>query len=112
AGLCSRARAGRGFYVRPLAADLGAALGPGATLASLQRTRVGPYRLEAAMPWATVREARDADLFWPRLLPPDSALPGMPELRLGEALARSFLHGQAVSPGDSADPAEGALLRV
>ena len=37
-----------GTYVRALARDLGAALGVGAHLAALRRTRVGPYRVDAA----------------------------------------------------------------
>ena len=110
--LVIRVRCGKGFYVRTLAADLGAALGPGGSLASLQRTRVGPYRLEAAVPWETVREARDGGLLWPQLLPPDSALIGMPELRLADAPARAFLHGQAVAVQGAADPGDGVLLRV
>jgi tRNA pseudouridine55 synthase len=107
-----RVRCGKGFYVRTLASDLGAALGPGGSLASLQRTRVGPYRLEAAVPWETVREARDGGLLWPQLLPPDSALIGISELRLAETPARAFLHGQAVAVPGAAEPGDGALLRV
>jgi len=110
--LVIRVRCGKGFYVRTLAADLGAALGPGGSLASLQRTRVGPYCLEAAVPWETVREARDGGLLWPQLLPPDSALIGMSELRLADAPARAFLHGQAVEVPGAAEPGDGALLRV
>jgi tRNA pseudouridine55 synthase len=110
--LVIRVRCGKGFYVRTLAADLGAALGPGGSLASLQRTRVGPYRLEAAVPWETARDARDGELLRPQLLPPDSALMGMPELRLAEAPAHAFLHGQAVAAEGGADPADGVLLRV
>ena len=110
--LVIRVRCGKGFYVRTLAADLGAALGPGGSLASLQRTRVGPYRLEAAVPCESVREARDGGLLWPQLLPPDSALMGLPELRLADAPARAFLHGQAVAVEGGTDSADGALLRV
>ena len=38
----------KGTYVRSLARDLGAALGCGAHLTKLVRTRIGPYRLEDA----------------------------------------------------------------
>jgi tRNA pseudouridine55 synthase len=110
--LVIRVRCGKGFYVRTLAADLGAALGSGGSLALLQRTRVGPYRLETAVPWETVREARDAGLLWPQLLSPDSALIGMPELHLADTPARAFLHGQAVAVQGATDPGDGALLRV
>jgi len=92
-----RVRCGKGFYVRTLAEDLGRALGPGGALAALVRTRVGPYRLEDAVPWETIMQARDGGALWPRLLEPDSALVEMPSVVLDEARARSFLHGQTVS---------------
>ncbi|MEZ5071150.1 MAG: tRNA pseudouridine(55) synthase TruB [Bacteroidales bacterium] len=41
---------GKGTYIRSLARDLGAALGSGAHLTSLRRTRIGPHRVENAMP--------------------------------------------------------------
>ena len=37
---------GKGTYIRALARDIGAALGSGAFLTSLRRTRVGEYRVE------------------------------------------------------------------
>jgi tRNA pseudouridine55 synthase len=39
----------KGTYVRSLVDDVGAALGCGATLRSLRRTRIGPYRVEDAL---------------------------------------------------------------
>lgn len=102
-----RVRCGKGFYVRTLAADLGAALGPGAALASLVRARVGPYGLEDAVTWEVVREARDGRSLWPRLLSPDSALEVMQEMRLSPEGARAFVNGQSVT-GDGAP----GLVRV
>jgi len=92
-------RCGKGTYVRTLAADVGAALGCGAALAGLVRTRVGPYALESAVPWDEVRQARTGDTLWPRLLPPDSALPGLAPVHLDADGARAFAHGQAVAAG-------------
>jgi tRNA pseudouridine55 synthase len=92
-----RVRCGKGFYVRTLAADLGVALGPGGALGRLVRTRVGPYRVEDSVAWDVVREARGAGALWPSLLPPESALEGMPEARLSAASARAFVHGQSVT---------------
>lgn len=43
-----RVTCGRGTYIRSLARDLGVALGTGGHLASLRRTRVGPYTLAEA----------------------------------------------------------------
>ncbi len=83
--------------MRTLAADVGAALGCGATLAGLVRTRVGPYALEAAVAWDEVREARTGEQLWARLLPPDSALAGLAAVRLDADGARAFAHGQAAA---------------
>ena len=58
-----------GTYVRTLAADLGTALGGGAHLRALRRTRVGSFGLDEAVPL----EAAATE----RLLPPAEALRDM-----------------------------------
>ncbi len=100
---------GRGTYVRTLCCDLGDALGPGAALERLVRTRVGPYRLEDAFPWALVREARDPGVFWDRLLPPDSVLAGRSKVTLDAGAAEALLHGQAVRVPAAAAGARGVV---
>jgi len=105
--LVIRVSCGKGFYVRTLAADLGAALGTGGVLAQLVRTRVGPFRVEDALPWDALLASRGGEALWPRVLPPDSALLAMPEARLGEAGARAFANGQSVS-----EPGVPGLVRV
>ena len=92
-------RCGKGTYVRTLAADVGTALGCGAALAGLVRTRVGPYALESAVTWDEVRQARSGEALWSRLLPPDSALAGLAPVHLDADGARAFAHGQAVAAG-------------
>jgi len=95
-----RVRCGKGTYIRALAADIGARLGSGGTLAALVRTRVGPYALEQAVPWSLLREARSGAPFWARVLPPDSALGHLPAVSVEDEEARRFGHGQAVpAPG-------------
>jgi tRNA pseudouridine55 synthase len=49
-----RVRCGKGTYIRSLAADLGAALGVGAHLTALRRTRVGPFTVARAVPLDTL----------------------------------------------------------
>lgn len=116
--LTIRVRCGKGTYVRTLAADLGEVLGAGGVLAHLVRSRVGPYRLEDAVSWATLRDARDGAALWPALLPLDSALAAFPALVLDAPQTRAFLHGQAVpAPAELTGLArvygdEGALLGV
>ena len=88
---------GRGTYVRTLCSNLGDALGPGAALERLVRTRVGPYALADAILWARVLEARDGAAFWERLLPPDSALASRPKVTVEARAADAVLHGQTIS---------------
>ncbi|MEO0965240.1 MAG: tRNA pseudouridine(55) synthase TruB [Planctomycetota bacterium] len=45
---------GKGVYIRSLARDLGVAMGTGGHLASLRRTRVGPFTIEGARPMSTI----------------------------------------------------------
>ena len=50
----------KGFYVRSLAHDLGAALGVGGMLAGLRRSRVGAFRVEDAVDIEDLRAAFEA----------------------------------------------------
>jgi tRNA pseudouridine55 synthase len=98
--LSIRVRCGKGTYIRTLAADLGAALGCGGALASLTRTRVGPYTLAGAVSWAELRDSRQGATLWPRVLPWDSALVAWPAVKLDAAQAARFVQGQRVpTPG-------------
>jgi tRNA pseudouridine55 synthase len=100
---------GKGTYVRVIAADLGAALGCGAAVERLQRTRVGAFTLAGALPWHELEVAAPAAL-WARALPLDAALAHLPAARLDPAGSRRFVHGQ---PAGVAPPlAPGALARV
>lgn len=96
--LCMRVTAG--FYVRSLAHDLGAALGMGALLVALRRTRSGEFGLEGAVPLADVLQASRESLA-ARLLPLDGMLPGLPTvtLRGPEQLVR-VKNGVEIAPGD------------
>ncbi|HXG04657.1 MAG TPA: tRNA pseudouridine(55) synthase TruB [Candidatus Binatia bacterium] len=86
---------GKGAYVRVLAADLGEALGVGAAVEALVRTRVGPYTLGDATPVPAL-ESLGPEAVRSRIRPPESALAGWPVVRLGPRDAAAFRHGQAV----------------
>jgi tRNA pseudouridine55 synthase len=64
----------KGFYVRSLAHDLGAALGVGGTLASLRRSRVGPFRVEDAAGVEELAAAFEAGEWRRYLWAPDEVL--------------------------------------
>jgi tRNA pseudouridine55 synthase len=101
---------GRGTYVRTLAADLGAALGCGAALERLARTRVGPFDRAGAMTAAEIATVAP-EVLWARVLPPEAALAHWRGVRLDATAATAFVHGQGVSGLTSAGvPA--ALVRV
>jgi tRNA pseudouridine55 synthase len=95
--LVLRVRCGKGTYIRTLAADVGAALGCGAALATLVRTRVGPYALDRAIGWPEIRDAGHGAMFWERLWPCDSALAHLPAAALDAGAAVKFIHGREVA---------------
>ncbi len=77
-----------GTYVRVLAADLGAALGGGAHLRGLRRTRVGSFGLVEAH---RLDELTDA-----HILTPVQALRDLSQVELDDAGARHVSHGLAL----------------
>ena len=83
---------GKGFYVRSLAHDLGAALGCGGHVAELRRLAVGRFRIDQAVALADVG-AETA------LLESDAALTGLPSVVLPGFLARAIGYGQSVHIG-------------
>ncbi len=89
-----------GTYIRALARDLGRALGCGAALASLRRTRIGPMTPTPGMTF-------DAESLREGLIPMErmELVPKPWRLEREEEAAR-FLQGAAVSAGD-APPAAG-----
>ena len=86
-----RATVSGGTYVRGLARDLGEELGCGAHLATLVRTRVGPFRLEdGVMPERlTAGDLRD----------PATLVAELPRRDLDETARVAVTHGRPVSAG-------------
>ena len=87
-----------GTYIRALARDLGNALGCGAHLTSLRRTRVGEFSIDCAHTLQSLDEAAaqsggEAPL--PLTSLSDAAREMFPCLLLSEAEAGAFSHGQA-----------------
>lgn len=100
-------RCSKGTYVRTLAADLGERLGCGAHLSALRRIGIGALDVGQAHTLAVLEglaeDARDG-----LLLPPDSLLAGLGEVRLDSADADRLRHGQAVRWNGE----EGARMKV
>ncbi|OJA47826.1 tRNA pseudouridine(55) synthase TruB [Burkholderia ubonensis] len=108
-----RVTCSKGTYVRTLAEDLGEALGCGAHLTMLRRTGVGALTLDHAVTLDALSDAdaaaRDA---W--LQPVDALLSTFPMVRLDDACAKRFLHGQRLKLSEIAriDASEGERVRV
>jgi tRNA pseudouridine55 synthase len=96
-------RCSGGTYVRVLVADVGAALGCGAHLIRLRRTRIGPYRVEdAAAPDAARTPA-----------PVEAAVAHLPRVDLRDGrrrLAAAFWRRRIAGPYAAFDP-QGRLVR-
>lgn len=83
-----RIQCSAGTYIRTLAHDLGQALGCGAYLAELRRTRAGSFDLSRAVPLAELEERWREGFYCLEEL-----LPEFPRLDLGPEEARRVSHG-------------------
>jgi len=93
----------KGTYVRTLATELGAMLGPGGHVTALRRTAAGPFTDADLVDLETLREQADAagpaslDRY---LLPVDAGLPDWPAVTMHPDIADFVRQGQAVQvPG-------------
>jgi len=113
-----RVRCAKGTYVRALVADLGRALGPGAHVTALRRTRSGPFAIADARPLPEVLAAlEDAVVAALPVVTPAAALGHLPRCFVDEALARDLVHGKRVSwqsltGAASVDPVDNFAGRV
>ena len=93
--LTIRAACSKGTYIRVLAEDIGQALGCGAHLAALRRTRVADFDLVAAIGLEDLGELPLAQR-GARLLAPDCLLGHLPRLDVSGEEAIRLLHGNWV----------------
>lgn len=111
-----RVSCSKGTYIRVLAADIGQALGCGAHLTALRRTRVGDLVLERSVTLSQL-ELQDEVQRGAHLLPVDALLQSLPAVHLAAAEANRFSHGNPVTLptgllGKIRVYAEGRLLGV
>jgi tRNA pseudouridine55 synthase len=91
-----RVAASAGFYVRSLAHDIGQALGSGAHLETLRRSRVGRFRVDDALTLDRVEFEGAA-----RLTSPNDLLGHMPAVTVTEDGARRVAHGNPVTGSET-----------
>lgn len=85
-----------GTYVRSLAHDLGEALGCGAHLVGLRRTKSGRFTLRDAVPLRKLREAFDAGDWYQYLIPAAEALTDWIAVELSVEMMDSVRHGHRI----------------
>jgi tRNA pseudouridine55 synthase len=96
----------KGTYVRSLVRDVGEAVGCGATLTALRRTRVGRFTLDDALPLAGVTPEIAAR----KLVLPDAAVAHLLTLVVDEAGERTVKFGQPLAA--PAEAGEGTVVRI
>ncbi|PTY39028.1 tRNA pseudouridine(55) synthase TruB [Saccharospirillum sp. MSK14-1] len=105
----------KGTYIRTLVDDIGTALGCGAHITALRRTRHGRFSLDQAQPLQTLidrqeTQGHEASDEW--LLPLQSLLVDLPVIELTEAQGRRFSHGNPVNRFTLETPFEGLAQAV
>jgi tRNA pseudouridine55 synthase len=83
-----------GTYIRAIARDVGEALGVGAHLTELRRTKVGRFGVEGAVTLDGLEDAAAVDA---ALIAPGAALSHLPAATVDEAGMRALGHGGAVA---------------
>ncbi len=108
---CIEVLCSTGTYVRSLAADAGTALGCGAFLAALRRTRSGPFGIEDAATVEELEALASAGKLEARLIPPVNVL-GLAVVRLEAPDERRVRNGNDVTLPGVALPPEGRVAAV
>jgi len=85
-----------GTYVRSLANDLGKALGTGAHLVGLRRTKSGRFTLRDAVPLRRLQESFDAGNWYRFLIPAAEALADWPMVELDADQVELIRHGHRI----------------
>jgi tRNA pseudouridine55 synthase len=85
-----------GTYVRSLANDLGEALGVGAHLIGLRRTKSGRFTLRDAVPMRRLRESFEAGDWYRFLIPAAEALGDWPAVELDADQVELVRHGHRI----------------
>lgn len=87
----------KGTYIRTLCHDIGAALGCGACMSSLRRTKSGIFSVEDAYDIDEVQEAADRGELEKLLLPTDAIFDEYPKLSVNGGREKKLRNGNAVS---------------
>ena len=91
---------GSGTYVRSLGRDLAESLGTGAVMTSLERTAIGPFRVEEALDPNALNQDNLSD----SLLPAAMAVSHLPTITLDDEAVRRIQNGLSIRRPPEIDP--------
>jgi tRNA pseudouridine55 synthase len=107
-----------GTYIRALANEMGQKLGCGAHLAEIERTAVGEFSLEQAIPLEELAEAKAAGKFGDCLIRLEHLLPNFPRVNVLPVIEKRVRHGSKfnitiaqIQPG-RVEPPPGATMQL
>jgi len=100
-----------GTYVRSLANDLGEALGTGAYLVGLRRTKSGRFSLRDATPLRKLQESFRAGNWYQYLIPAAEALGDWPAVELDPDQVEAVKHGHRIPANPADQPGIDNLVR-
>lgn len=100
-----------GTYIRSLVDDIGKALGTGAVMTSLVRTRACGYGIDEAYPLSELK-TKPLDELERLLLPIESVFRDYTEIHLDEEQKRLYLNGVRLDVNRLRDVPEGEVFRV
>lgn len=104
---------GRGTYLRSIAHDLGQALGCGAYVTELCRTRCGQFQAEHGVTLETLEDSAAKSDWRVHLRPVDLALRDCPALRVGSNHGAAIKQGQSIRiNGDVSDAEAPGMWRA
>ncbi len=105
-------RCSKGVYIRSLCADIGDALGMGAHVTSLQRTRSGRFFLDRAITLEQMQALAAVGDAGRAVLPMDEGLADFPAVSLTEAETFRIAHGNRLTGSASASNMPSGMIRL
>lgn len=97
---CMEVTCSKGTYIRTLCHDIGKALGIGAAMEHLTRTRVDVFRLEDALRLSEIEQLaiNDIDILAARIRQVDSLFPHFPKVQVVSGVQRLLENGNHLPP--------------
>lgn len=92
-----RVACSKGTYIRTLCHDIGAKLGCGGAMVSLQRTRAGQFRMDTAITLSALEKLRDEDKIAEVLIPVDEMFAELAAVHVQEEAVKLLENGNLFS---------------